>query len=72
MRCFCIRDLISSNVVQVEYYPAEIMLADFFTKLLQGLLLAKLRDAMLGCKAASSLHPRLITGSKERVEADSS
>ena len=45
-----------SEGIKVEYCPTEKMIADFFTKPLQGALFRKFRDIILGYKHISSLH----------------
>ena len=70
IRCFYIKDLVDKNEVKIEHCPTEHMLADFFTKPLQGSLFVKFRDVILGHKPVSSLYPRLNAESKERVETN--
>ena len=41
--------------IKVEYCPTTQMIADFFTKPLQGSQFIKLRDVVMGCKHISSL-----------------
>ena len=55
-RYFCIKDRLQSEVIKVEYFPTENMIAGFFTKLLQGALFRKFRDIVLGYKHISTLH----------------
>ena len=45
---FWIHDLIKRGVITVEYCPTEDMVADFFTKPLQGSLFLKLRNLVMG------------------------
>lgn len=45
---FYIKDLIDKKVFNVENCPTEIILADLFTKPLQGSLFVKFRDVILG------------------------
>ena len=47
VRYFFIKDRIDSGDVQVIYCPTERMLADFFTKPLQGALFNRCRDAIM-------------------------
>jgi len=47
-RYFFIKDRISSEKIKIEYCPTEDMLADFFTKPLQGSLFRKFRDVVMG------------------------
>ena len=47
-RYFWIKDKLVSEGIKVEYCPTEQMIADFFTKPLQGNLFRRLRDVILG------------------------
>ena len=47
-RYFWIKDRLDSENIRVQYCPTEKMLADFFTKPLQGSLFRKFRDAVMG------------------------
>jgi hypothetical protein len=55
-RYFWIKDRLESEGIDVEYCPTEKMIADFFTKPLQGALFRKFRDIVLGYKHISTLH----------------
>jgi hypothetical protein len=55
IRYFLITDKIKRGEVTVEYCPTEEMLADYFTKPLQGSLFKKLRNAILGITDADYL-----------------
>jgi hypothetical protein len=48
IRYFFIKDRIDNEELKIEYLPTEDMIADFFTKPLQGDLFKKLRDKVLG------------------------
>jgi hypothetical protein len=48
IRYFFIKDRLQSENIQVKYCPTESMLADFFTKPLQGRLFRKFRAVLLG------------------------
>lgn len=54
-RYFWIKDRLESENIEVVYCPTEKMIADFFTKPLQGNLFRKFRDVVLGYKHISSL-----------------
>ena len=54
-RFFWIKDRLASEGIQVVYCPTSKMIADFFTKPLQGALFKKLRDVVLGYKHITSL-----------------
>ena len=48
IRYFFITDYISTGDIEVQYCPTEEMVADFFTKPLQGSPFKKFRDMILG------------------------
>ena len=48
VRYFFIADRIKSKEIRIEYCPTGIMLADYFTKPLQGLIFRELRDMIMG------------------------
>jgi hypothetical protein len=48
IRYFFIKDRVDREELKIEYLPTEDMIADFFTKPLQGDLFKKLRDKILG------------------------
>ena len=49
-RYFLIKDCLNTERITVEYCPTGKMIADFFTKPLQGNLFRKFRDLVLGYK----------------------
>ena len=49
------------------YCPTEMMLADYFTKPLQGSLFNKFRSVIMGYTDMSSVFPPKVSGSEERV-----
>ena len=55
-RYFWIKDRLASENIEVESCPTEKMVADFFTKPLQGNLFRKFRDVVLGYKHITSLY----------------
>ena len=55
-RYFWIKDRLENEGIEVEYCPTEKMIADFFTKPLQGALFRKFRDIVLGYKHISTLN----------------
>lgn len=68
-RYFWIKDRVKSEGITVQYCPTEKMIADFFTKPLQGSLFRKFRDVILGYEHISVLNK--IEGNiqaEERVE----
>jgi hypothetical protein len=67
---FWIKDRLNNERIQVEYCPTEIMLADFFTKPLQGSLFRKFRDVVLGYSHISTLRvPTEESSPQERVRS---
>jgi len=55
IRYIFIKDRVDNGTVEVEYCPKNIMLADFFTKALQGAAFRKYRDVILGKTHVKSL-----------------
>ena len=70
IRCFYVKDLVDRKEVSVEHCPTDRMIADFFTKPLQGALFIKFRDVILGHKPVSSIILDEGSSSKERVEVN--
>ena len=54
IRYFFIKDRVDKQELQIEYLPTEDMVADFFTKPLQGELFKTLRDNVLGIEPNES------------------
>ncbi len=70
-RYFWIKDRIESEGIKVVYCPTEKMVADFFTKPLQGSTFRKFRDIILGYKHISTLNDIKEESSlQERVGSD--
>ena len=67
IRYFWIRDRLRSERITVRHCPTLAMLADFFTKPLQGHLFFKFRDALLGYTSVVSLAAALPAPIEERV-----
>ena len=67
-RYFWIKDRLKSEKIQVIYCPTAKMIADFFTKPLQGNLFRKLRDVVLGYKHVNELKDNGESTDEERVE----
>ena len=61
---FFVKDRCDKGEMNIGYCPTECMLADFFTKPLQGALFEKFRNVILGHAHISTLNPTF----KERVE----
>jgi hypothetical protein len=76
IRYFFITDRIKAGEVRVAYCPTEEMVADFFTKALQGSLFKKFRDLIMNIKAhPTDAHPsdrRSVLGIRNRVKSPKS
>ena len=68
IRYFFIKDRIDKGEVRVKYCGTDIMLADYFTKPLQGSLFHKFRNVIMGYHHISYLHNHHNIGNKECVE----
>ena len=55
IRYFWIVDRLKKEKIYIEYCPTGLMLADFFTKPLQGSLLRKMRDVVMGIQPITIL-----------------
>jgi hypothetical protein len=55
IRFFWIKDRVNNGNIKIRHCPTLQMLADFFTKPLQGALFRKFRDVILGYKHVDSL-----------------
>jgi hypothetical protein len=67
IRYFFIKDRIASGEINLLHCPTAIMVADYFTKPLQGVLFTKFRDIVMGISHFSTLDP----GEKTTPRADS-
>jgi hypothetical protein len=67
IRYFFMKDRIKSEGIKVIYCPTEQMLADFFTKPLQGSLFNKFKKVLMGHTHISSLSLSLPSSDEERV-----
>ena len=70
IRYFFVKDRVDKDEVIIKYCPTMDMLADFFTKPLQGKLFHKFRDVIMGWKHINTLHSKKADAlsPKERVE----
>jgi hypothetical protein len=70
IRYYFIKDRLAKDNIEIQYCPTQQMLADFFTKPLQGSLFKLLRDVIMGILPLSALNNTDSTSSlfKERVE----
>ena len=55
IRYFFVKDRIDKKEIRVEYCPSLLMLADFFTKPLQGQLFTKFKEVLMGWKPITTL-----------------
>ena len=69
IRYFFIKDRNKEGEITIRHCPTEQMLADFFTKPLQGNLFRHFRDIILGYKPISALDVPTPAVTKERVES---
>ena len=72
IRYFFTKDQLRRENIKVRHCPTTVMLADFFTKPLQGNLFRKFRDVILGYKHVDSLSATKPSGPEERVGKDRS
>ena len=68
IRYFFVKDRIDKKELSVQYTPTHHMLADFFTKPLQGSLFRRFRDILMGQTSIDSLYASECIEKKERVE----
>jgi len=62
------KDRIVSEKIDIRYCPTEQMLADFFTKPLQGALFIRFKRVIMGLDHISVLTGENLVPSEERVE----
>jgi hypothetical protein len=67
IRYFFIKDQVDAKKLQIVYCPTEQMLADYFTKPLQGRLFHMFRDVIMGWKHVDTLKEWPSSLPKERV-----
>lgn len=68
IRYFFIKDRIKTEGISIRHCPTEQMLADFFTKPLQGSLFRKFRNVILGYEHTGTLTKMVPVTHEERVE----
>ena len=66
IRYFFVKDYVKRNKIEIRYCPTADMLADYFTKPLQGSLFRKFRAIIMGWVPLSSIQD--FDEFKERVE----
>jgi len=67
IRFFFVKDLVDKKEIEIAYCPTETMLADYFTKPLQGKLFHLHRAVSMGWNSVESLKPKIVL--EERVES---
>ena len=55
IRYFCVKDRVDKKEIKIEYCPTAIMLADYYTKPLQGQLFKDFRDVIMGHRAMKDI-----------------
>jgi hypothetical protein len=72
VRYFYVKDRVDSGAVRIEYCPTEMMLADFFTKPLQGAQFRKLRDLIMNVDSDDAHHAnrRSVLGHESEHESE--
>ena len=68
IRYFFVKDRVDKGELEIQYCPTYMMLADYFTKSLQGKAFRVYRDVVMGYKHISSLKELTPSRIKERVE----
>jgi hypothetical protein len=67
IRYFFVKDRVDKGEFTIEYCPTECMLADFFTKPLQGALFTRFREVIMGWKHVDTIRNTAMSPLKERV-----
>jgi hypothetical protein len=62
-----INDQVDQKRLEIVYCPTEQILADYFTKPLQGALFRKFREVIMGWKQISTFKSSVLSPPKERV-----
>ena len=68
IRFFLLTDNVDKGKINIEYCPTEKMIADFFTKPLQGHLFHRFKAVVLGHQHTNSLQSIIAHSFEERVE----
>jgi len=67
IRYFFIKDRVKNEGIDIVYCPTEQMLADYFTKPLQGSLFTKFRRVVMGYEHIDTLKRPSLAPAEERV-----
>ena len=65
---FFVKDRIDKKEVEVQFCPTHLMIADYFTKPLQGKAFKLFRDLIMGYTPISTILDAIALSAKERVE----
>jgi hypothetical protein len=68
IKYFWVKDQVDKKKVEIQYCPTHLMLADYFTKPLQGKLFRSFREVIMGYKHVNELLLDPTFPLKERVE----
>mmetsp|Transcript_14843 Transcript_14843/g.21243 ORF Transcript_14843/g.21243 Transcript_14843/m.21243 type:complete len:131 (+) Transcript_14843:4370-4762(+) len=68
IRYFFVKDQVDKKEIKIEYCPTEQMLADFYTKPLNGALFKFIREVIMGWRPITDLYKVVDASAKERVE----
>ena len=68
IRHFFVKDRVDKKEIEVEYCPTELMIADYFTKPLQGGLFKLFRALIMGYSHVDDILKEIDIAAKERVE----
>jgi len=60
IRFFFVKDLVDKKEIEIVYCPTETMLADNFTKPLQGNLFHLHRAVIMGWNSVESFKPKIV------------
>ena len=55
IRSFFVKDSVDKKKIEIVHCPSEVMLADYFTKTVQGRLFKTFREVIMGWKHISTL-----------------
>ena len=67
IRYFWMKDRIEKGELKVAYCPTELMIADFFTKPLQGGLFKRLKEVIMGHVSVEEFKAPMSAAPKEHV-----
>ena len=68
IRHFFVKDIVDKGEIEVKYFPTNLMLDDYFTKLLQGKMFKSFLDLIMGYVHINYLLQAIKFSAKERVD----